>query len=142
MIGGALEDIGKALIAYGVAIKAFQIAQSNPYAAIAAGVALVAAGAALKSKFGKAQQVTGGAGNGSRNVNSNTTVGTYMRPSFGLMNQSPNSSTGNNMSSINNAQNMSNNSATFVLKGQDLLLSVNRAQKASQLKGQNINLGR
>lgn len=29
---------------------------------------------------------------------------------------------------------------TFVLKGQDLLLSVNRAQKASNLKGQNINL--
>lgn len=29
---------------------------------------------------------------------------------------------------------------TFVLRGQDLLLSVNRAQKASNLKGQNISL--
>jgi hypothetical protein len=28
----------------------------------------------------------------------------------------------------------------FVLRGQDLLLSVNRAQKASNLKGQNISL--
>jgi hypothetical protein len=28
----------------------------------------------------------------------------------------------------------------FVLRGQDLLLSVNRAQKSSYLKGQNINL--
>jgi hypothetical protein len=27
----------------------------------------------------------------------------------------------------------------FVLRGQDLLLSVNRAQKASNLKGQNIS---
>jgi hypothetical protein len=137
-IGGALEEIGKALIAYGVAIKAFQLAQANPYAAIAAGFALVVAGAALKSKFGKAQAALGG---GSSNVNSNTTSGAFgARPSFGLLGQSPNSTTGSNMSSIDNAQNMSNNSATFVLKGQDLLLSVNRAQKASQLKGQNINL--
>ena len=29
---------------------------------------------------------------------------------------------------------------TFMLRGQDLLLSVNRAQKASNLKGQNISL--
>jgi hypothetical protein len=29
---------------------------------------------------------------------------------------------------------------SFVLRGQDLLLSVNRAQKASNLKGQNISL--
>jgi hypothetical protein len=141
-IGGALEEIGKALIAYGVAIKAFQLAQSNPYAAIAAGFALVVAGAALKSKFGKAQAALGGgSGGGFGNANSNTTSGAFgARPSFGLLGQSPNSTTGSNMSSIDNAQNMSNNSATFVLKGQDLLLSVNRAQKASQLKGQNINL--
>ena len=29
---------------------------------------------------------------------------------------------------------------TFVLRGQDLLLSVQKAQKSSKLKGQNINL--
>jgi hypothetical protein len=33
-----------------------------------------------------------------------------------------------------------NGGGTFVLRGQDLLLSVNRAQKASNLKGQNISL--
>lgn len=32
------------------------------------------------------------------------------------------------------------NGGTFVLKGQDLLLATNRAQKASNLKGQNISL--
>lgn len=138
LIGGALEEVGKALIAYGVAIQAFQLAQLNPIAAIAAGVALVAAGATLKAKFSKAQSATGGSGG---NINSNKTTGAYTgNPSFGLLGQSPNNTTGNNMSSIDNAQNMSNNSATFVLRGQDLLLSVNRAQKASNLKGQNINL--
>lgn len=34
----------------------------------------------------------------------------------------------------------SNNGGMFVLKGQDLLLATNRAQKASNLKGQNISL--
>jgi hypothetical protein len=33
-----------------------------------------------------------------------------------------------------------NNGGAFVLKGQDLLLATNRAQKASNLKGQNISL--
>jgi hypothetical protein len=33
------------------------------------------------------------------------------------------------------------NGSQFVLRGQDLLLSINRAQKASNLKGQNISLG-
>jgi hypothetical protein len=34
----------------------------------------------------------------------------------------------------------STNGSQFVLRGQDLLLSINRAQKASNLKGQNISL--
>jgi hypothetical protein len=143
----ALTEIGKALIAFavmeGIALQLFSNPASWPVA-LAAGVAAVAAGAYLRAKMG------GGAGSGSGgggsvnygNVNSATAAGAYMpnRPGFGLFGQSPNSTIGNDMSSIANAQNMSANSSTFVLKGQDLLLSVNRAQKASQLKGQNINL--
>jgi hypothetical protein len=34
----------------------------------------------------------------------------------------------------------SNDGGGFVLRGQDLLLATNRAQKASNLKGQNISL--
>ena len=36
--------------------------------------------------------------------------------------------------------NSSNGSGQFVLRGQDLLLAVNRSQKASNLKGQSISL--
>ena len=47
---------------------------------------------------------------------------------------------GNAFSSGANSGN-SNNGGQFVLRGQDLLLSVNRSQKASRIKGQSISLG-
>lgn len=43
----SLKSIGKALIAYGMAMDSFKKAISNPYVAIAAGAALIAAGAVL-----------------------------------------------------------------------------------------------
>ena len=56
----------------------------------------------------------------------------------------PLSKLGNIMRGSFNAGSMSSGNASglsqFVLRGQDLLLSVNRAQKASNLKGQNISL--
>ena len=145
ILATALTEIGKALIQFavmeGIALQLFKDPTMWPVA-LAAGVAAVAAGAYLKSKMGGGS--SGGSGDGGLdygNRNSNAT-GNFMpgRPNFGLLNQYPNTKTGENMSGLINAQDSSNNSATFVLKGQDLLLSVNRAQKASQLKGQNINL--
>jgi hypothetical protein len=57
----------------------------------------------------------------------------------------PLSKLGNFLNTSFNAGAMSSggtgNGSQFVLRGQDLLLSVNRAQKASNLKGQNISLG-
>ena len=53
-LADTLKNIGKALIAYGVAMKAFKAALSNPFAAIAAGAALVAAGAVLSGLIKKA----------------------------------------------------------------------------------------
>lgn len=56
----------------------------------------------------------------------------------------PLSKLGNIMQSSFNAGSMGSGNGSglsqFVLRGQDLLLSVNRAQKASNLKGQNISL--
>jgi hypothetical protein len=57
----------------------------------------------------------------------------------------PLSKLGNMMQGSFNAGSMSGGSTSgggqFVLRGQDLLLSVNRSQKASRIKGQSISLG-
>ena len=53
MLGQVLQQIGSALIAYGVAMDTFKKAFSNPYAAIAAGAALMAAGAMVSSLAGR-----------------------------------------------------------------------------------------
>lgn len=49
VVGNFLSTMGKALIAYGVAMDAFNKALTNPFAAIAAGVALIAIGGAISS---------------------------------------------------------------------------------------------
>ena len=41
--------MGKALIAYGMAMEAFKLTFSNPFLAIGAGIVLIAAGSALSS---------------------------------------------------------------------------------------------
>ena len=71
-------------------------------------------------------------------------------PSIGMIGEAgpeaimPLSKLGNFLNTSFNAGAMSggnsSNGGTFTLRGQDLLLSVNRAQKASNLKGQNISL--
>lgn len=57
VIGQALTELGKAVIAYGIAMEAIQEALKNafesPYIAIAAGIAAVAAGQILKNKAQK-----------------------------------------------------------------------------------------
>lgn len=58
-LGTTLKQIGKALIAYGVAMDAFKKTFSNPWAAIAAGAALVAAGAVLTNLIKSASSAGG-----------------------------------------------------------------------------------
>ena len=133
IIADALINIGKAMIQYGVmmsaAMKAIQ--SLNPGLAIAGGVLAVAAGSFLKGKLQK--QKTTKFANG----------GIVSGPTMGLVGEYPGAKSNpeviaplDKLKSIIGGQ----GGGTFVLRGQDLLLATNRAQKASNLKGQNISL--
>jgi uncharacterized protein YukE len=134
ILADGLSSIGKALIAFALTNGAAQELFKNPKTwplALAAGVAAVAAGTALKSKI-KSNQATAFA-NG----------GIVSGPTMGLVGEYPGAQ--NNpevIAPLDKLKDMigGGGAGTFVLRGQDLLLSVNRAQKASNLKGQNISL--
>jgi len=150
LIADALQSLGKQLIAFGVAKLAAWEALKNPTPAgaalaIAAGIAAVAAGAALKSTLTNAKSTEGGF---SRGKNSNmprkfADGGIISGPTYGLMGEYPGAKSNPEVvAPLDKLKDMigGGGSGTFMLRGQDLLLSVNRAQKASNLKGQNISL--
>ncbi len=141
LLAGGLQQVGQALIAYGIAMDAFKKAFSNPYAAIAAGIALVAAGALLKSKI---NQTSGGASSApATNIPAFANGGIISGPTMGLMGEYPGAKSNPEVvAPLDKLKDMigGGGGGTFVLRGQDLLLSVNRAQKASNIKGQTISL--
>jgi hypothetical protein len=134
ILASSLIELGKALISFaileGAAFEALKDPTKWPIA-LAAGVAAVAAGALLKAKLGKDK--TKKFANG----------GIISGPTMGLMGEYPGAASNPEVvAPLDKLKDMigGGGGGTFVLKGQDLLLSVNRAQKASNLKGQNINL--
>jgi len=137
LMGSGLSDIGKALIAYGVAMDAFKKAFTNPFAAIAAGIGLVIAGSMLKSSIQKTS------GESSTTVKAFANGGIISGPTMGLMGEYPGAQSNPEVvAPLDKLKDIigGGGGGQFVLRGQDLLLSVNRAQKASNLKGQNISL--
>jgi len=134
ILASSLIELGKALISFaileGAAFQALKDPTKWPIA-LAAGVAAVAAGSFLKAKLGndKTQKFANG--------------GIISGPTMGLMGEYPGASSNPEVvAPLDKLKDMigGGGGGTFILKGQDLLLSVNRAQKASNLKGQNINL--
>jgi hypothetical protein len=134
ILADALSSIGRALIAYaltnGAVVELFKNPKTWPLA-LAAGIAAVAAGTALKSKINNNKATAFANG------------GIVSGPTMGLVGEYPGAQ--NNpevIAPLDKLKDMigGGGGGTFVLRGQDLLLSVNRAQKASNLKGQNISL--
>jgi hypothetical protein len=134
ILADALSSIGKALLAYAVTNGAAAELFKNPGtwpAAIVAGIAAIAAGSALKSKLN------------SNKATAFANGGIVSGPTMGLVGEYPGAQ--NNpevIAPLDKLKSMigGGGGGTFVLRGQDLLLATNRAQKASNLKGQNISL--
>ena len=142
LLANALSDIGKALITLAITQKLALLSLSNPLTwpvALAAGIAAVAAGAALKSSLNaKSGNSSGGT------VQKFADGGIISGPTLGLMGEYPGASSNPEvvapLDKLKDMIGSGGGGGTFVLRGQDLLLSVNRAQKASNIKGQNIIL--
>jgi hypothetical protein len=142
LLADALSQIGKALITLAVTQKLALLSLSNPLTwpvALAAGIAAVAAGAALKSSLNaKSGNSSGGT------VQKFADGGIISGPTLGLMGEYPGASSNPEvvapLDKLKDMIGSGGGGGTFVLRGQDLLLSVNRAQKASNIKGQNIIL--
>jgi hypothetical protein len=99
--------------------------------AIPVGIAAIAAGTALKNMVAdKATKFASG--------------GIVSGPTMGLVGEYPGASSNPEViAPLDKLKSMisgGEGGGTFVLRGQDLLLSVQKAQKSSKLKGQNINL--
>ena len=94
------------------------------------GIAAIASGVALKSSLSKTKKFANG--------------GIISGPTMGLMGEYPGAASNPEVvAPLDKLKDMiggQGGGGQFVLRGQDLLLSVNRAQKASNLKGQNISL--
>ena len=140
LFADALDGLGKALIAYGtsvfLALKLLEKpSKATALAAIGAGIVAVAAGAYLKAKLNKKNEVGG--------VKKFADGGIISGPTMGLMGEYPGArSNPEVVAPLDKLKDMigGGGGGTFMLRGQDLLLSVNRAQKASNIKGQTISL--
>jgi hypothetical protein len=128
MIAEGAISIGKALIAYGVALKAFQMAKLDPVAAIVAGAGLVIAGNILKSRL--APKEKGGAmpfANG----------GIVSGPTMGLVGEYPGAKTNPEViAPLDKLKSMlgGGGDGEFVLRGNDLVLALQRSNSSLNLR--------
>jgi hypothetical protein len=128
MIAEGAIAIGKALIAYGVALKAFEMAKLDPVLAIVAGAGLVIAGTVLKAKL--APKEKGGAmpfANG----------GIVSGPTMGLVGEYPGAKTNPEViAPLDKLKDMigGGGNGEFVLRGNDLVLALQRSNSSLNLR--------
>jgi len=127
-MGNLLKSFGKQLIAYGVAIKAFRNAFLQPGAAIVAGIALTMLGSAITASLQKNESFTPFA-NG----------GIVSAPTLGLMGEYPGArSNPEVIAPLDKLKTMLpqgsggnvNVSGEFVVRGQDLVVALERANRS------------
>ena len=127
MIADGAIAIGKALIAYGVAITAFKFAKANPLLAVIAGAGLVAAGSFLKSKLSQKNNASPTAfANG----------GIISGPTMGLMGEYPGASSNPEvvapLDKLKSLIGGGGGTLEARISGNDLLILMNKANRNNQ----------
>jgi hypothetical protein len=127
MIAEGAIAIGKALIAYGVALTAFEFAKLHPGTAIVAGAALVIAGSFLKSKMSSKKD--GGA-------MPFASGGIVSGPTMGLIGEYPGAKSNPEVvAPLDKLKDMlGGGGGSFVLRGSDLVLALNRSETSLNLR--------
>ena len=128
MIAEGAIAIGKALIAYGVALKAFEMAKLDPVLAIVAGAGLVIAGTFLKAKL--APKEKGGA-------MPFASGGIVSGPTMGLVGEYPGAKTNPEViAPLDKLKDMigGGGNGEFVLRGNDLVLALQRSNSSLNLR--------
>ena len=139
LLSDALKGVGTQLIAFATAsLAAWALLETNnpitALAALGAGIAAVAAGSYMKANLEKDR---------SKGVKKFANGGVISGPTMGLMGEYPGAKSNPEVvAPLDKLKSMigGGGGGQFLLRGQDLLLAVNRAQKASNLKGQTISL--
>jgi hypothetical protein len=131
LLAEGLTTIGKALIAYGVAMDAFKKAFANPFAAIAAGVALIAIGSFIGAKI--SQNANGGSKQSSPKKFANG--GIISGPTMGLMGEYPGASHNPEvvapLDKLKSLMGSGGSTLEARISGNDLLILMNKAGRTN-----------
>jgi TP901 family phage tail tape measure protein len=144
-LGEIMQQLGKAAIGIGITMDAIKAAFKNPATAVAAGIALVAVGRFISTKV--AGMTSGGSTGGSRFAGSTNiggqnagltpfaAGGIVSGPTAALVGEYPGARTNPEViAPLNKLQNMLGGNVTFSISGDNLVGTLNRANKTRARK--------
>ena len=137
ILADGLIEVGKLAIATGIAIEGIKKALKslNPYVAVAAGVALVALGTYVKARLSQSADNLGGSGGGGPQKFANG--GVISGPTYGLMGEYPGAKSNPEVvAPLSKLKDMidGGGNGQFVLRGNDLVLALNRSSNSLNLR--------